>query len=107
MLPEWLIAKSWHRPQNDAVICLVLLITLSGRGCTHSRTSDPIPNSTETVAARSSSMPDENTMRDLFDRWERVWHQSQYDLIPGCVEPIYIRHDQKGDRSVTREEYAA
>jgi len=52
-------------------------------------------------------MPDDKTMRDLFDRWERVWRQSQYDLIPGCVEPNYIRHDQKGDRSVTREDYAA
>ena len=52
-------------------------------------------------------MSDEKTMRDLFDRWERVWHQGQYDLIPSCVGPTYIRHDQKGDRSVTREEYAA
>ena len=51
-------------------------------------------------------MPDDKTMRDLFDRWERVWHQGQYDLIPSCVEPTYIRHDQKGDRSVTREQYA-
>jgi len=52
-------------------------------------------------------MPDEKTMCDLFDRWERVWHQGQYDLIPGCVAPNYIRHDQKGDRSVSREKYAA
>jgi len=21
----------------------------------------------------------------LFDRWERVWHEGQYDLIPTCV----------------------
>jgi len=42
-------------------------------------------------------------MRDLFDRWERVWHEGQYDLIPICVAPTYIRHDEKGDRTVTRE----
>ena len=52
-------------------------------------------------------MPDESTTRDLFDRWERVWHEGQYDLIPSCVGPNYIRHDEKGDRTVTREAYAA
>ncbi len=45
--------------------------------------------------------------RDLFDRWERVWHEGQYDLIPSCVEPTYIRHDPKSDRTVTRDAYAA
>ena len=44
---------------------------------------------------------------DLFDRWERVWHEGQYDLVPGCVGPTYIRHDEAGDRTVTREANAA
>jgi hypothetical protein len=48
-----------------------------------------------------------NDVRDLFDRWERVWHEGQYDLIPGCVGPNYIRHDENGERTVTREAYAA
>jgi hypothetical protein len=48
-----------------------------------------------------------NEVRDLFDRWERVWHDGQYDLIPSCVGPQYIRHDENGDRTVTREAYAA
>jgi hypothetical protein len=48
-----------------------------------------------------------NEMRDLFDRWERVWHEGQYDLIPGCVGSHYIRHDEAGDRTVTREAYTA
>jgi SnoaL-like domain len=52
-------------------------------------------------------MSDESVMRDLFDRWERVWYGGQYDLIPGCVAQVYIRHDEKGDRTVTREAYAA
>ena len=46
-------------------------------------------------------------VRELFDRWERVWVDGQYELIPACVEPHYIRHDEKGDRTVTREDYAA
>jgi predicted SnoaL-like aldol condensation-catalyzing enzyme len=52
-------------------------------------------------------MPDESMTRDLFDRWERVWHQGQYDLVPSCVGENYIRHDEKGDRTVTRDAYAA
>ena len=52
-------------------------------------------------------MSNESAMRDLFDRWERVWHEGQYDLIPSCVGPTYIRHDEKkSDRTVTREAYA-
>jgi hypothetical protein len=52
-------------------------------------------------------MSNETGMRDLFDRWERVWHEGQYDLVPSCVGPHYIRHDENGDRTVTREAYAA
>jgi hypothetical protein len=46
-------------------------------------------------------------VRDLFERWERVWHEGQYDLVDDCVGPNYIRHDENGDRTVTREAYAA
>jgi SnoaL-like domain len=46
-------------------------------------------------------------LRELFDRWERVWHEGQYALIPDCVQANYIRHDEAGDRTVTREAYAA
>jgi hypothetical protein len=52
-------------------------------------------------------MSNESVMRDLFDRWERVWHEGQYELIPSCVGQQYIRHDEKGDRTVTQETYAA
>lgn len=48
-----------------------------------------------------------NSMCALFDRWERVWHEERYELIPDCVGPHYIRHDERGDRTVTRDEYAA
>ena len=46
-------------------------------------------------------------MNDLFDQWERVWHEGQYDLIAECVGDTYIRHDAMGDRTVTRGAYAA
>jgi hypothetical protein len=52
-------------------------------------------------------MSQETTPRDLFDRWERVWHEGQYDLIPTCIGPTYIRHDETGDRTVTLESYVA
>jgi hypothetical protein len=52
-------------------------------------------------------MSAEAMVRDLFDRWERVWHEGRYDLISECVQPNYIRHDETGDRTVTREAYAA
>jgi hypothetical protein len=48
-----------------------------------------------------------NEMRDLFDHWEMVWHESQYNLIPVCVGDNYTRHDEAGDRTVTREAYTA
>jgi SnoaL-like domain len=52
-------------------------------------------------------MSQETALRDLFDRWEQVWHEGQYDLISSCIGPTYIRHDEAGDRTVTLEDYAA
>lgn len=52
-------------------------------------------------------MPEATALRDLFDRWEWVWHEGRFDLVPDCVAPLYIRHDEAGDRTVTREAYAA
>src|SRR5688500_10939903 len=52
-------------------------------------------------------MSDESVTRDLFDRWELVWHEDQYDLVPSCVGPTYIRHDATGDRDVKADSYAA
>jgi len=52
-------------------------------------------------------MSNEPALRELFDKWERVWHDGQYDLVTQCVQTNYIRHDEQGDRTVTREAYAA
>ncbi len=46
-------------------------------------------------------------MITLFDKWEKVWHDGQFNLVAECVGPNYIRHDENGDRTVTREAYAA
>jgi hypothetical protein len=48
----------------------------------------------------------EQTVRQLFDRWERVWHESEHSLVGACVAPVYVRHDEAGTRRVTRSEYA-
>lgn len=82
------------------------LVALLGAGSTASRASDNPPISIEPKAGESLPMS-ENSISDLFDRWERVWHEAQYDLIPSCVGSHYIRHDEQGDRTVTREAYAA
>ncbi|MGB6451478.1 MAG: nuclear transport factor 2 family protein [Steroidobacteraceae bacterium] len=52
-------------------------------------------------------MSQETVARNLFDRWEQVWQEGKFDLVPSCVAETYIRHDQKGDRTVTRDAYAA
>src|SRR5271156_625062 len=52
-------------------------------------------------------MSDELTLRDLFDRWELVWHNGRFDLVAGCVAQVYVRHDESGTRRVTPEEYGA
>ncbi len=52
-------------------------------------------------------MSDISATRDLFDRWQRVWQQGEYDLVASCVAQFYIRHDEAGDRTVTREAYTA
>lgn len=52
-------------------------------------------------------MSEQQTMIALFDRWERVWHDGQFDLVPSCVGEHYIRHDENGTRTVTRDAYAA
>ena len=81
-------------------VALSLLAALVAGGPVAARAGDKAqPSSGDT-----SKMPD--AMRDLFDRWERVW-EGEYDLIPSCVGTTYTRHDQKGDRTVTRDEYAA
>ena len=50
-------------------------------------------------------MSAESVTKDLFDRWEQVWHHGKFDLNSGCVAPVYIRHDHLGDRTVTPETY--
>ena len=83
----------------------LLFLALLGSGSTASRSAKTL-RATE-QGRESSSMLNESALRDLFDRWERVWHEGQYDLIAQCVQPNYIRHDEQGDRTVTREAYAA
>jgi hypothetical protein len=34
-------------------------------------------------------------------------HEGKFDPVVSCVAETYIRHDQKGDRTVTRDAYTA
>lgn len=56
---------------------------------------------------RGSAVSDLQTTRELFDSWETVWHEGRYDLLDSCVSENYIRHDEIGDRTVSRDNYAA
>ena len=47
------------------------------------------------------------TLEELFRKWESVWHDGRLDLVVECVGPQYARHDEQGDRVVSREAYAA
>jgi hypothetical protein len=51
-------------------------------------------------------MSEEYAIRELFDRWERVWHEGRYELVAECLAQVYVRHDESGTRRVTPEEYA-
>jgi hypothetical protein len=84
----------------------ILLIAFVGAASVASRANDDARVLTAAVSGRSPSMSDDSILRDLFDLWERVWHEGQYDLIPTCVCETYVRHDERGDRTVTREDYA-
>jgi hypothetical protein len=86
---------------------VTVLLAIVAAAATYSRAHGQTPNSPNRQAQGNSSMSDDSTLRDLFDRWERVWHEGQYDLVSECVGPHYIRHDEAGDRTVTREAYAA
>ncbi|HEY5214176.1 MAG TPA: nuclear transport factor 2 family protein [Acidobacteriaceae bacterium] len=52
-------------------------------------------------------MSQDSVMIDLFNRWEQVWNDGKFDLAPSCIADFYIRHDPKGDRTVSRDAYAA
>jgi len=49
---------------------------------------------------------DSSSVDKLFDRWDKVWGEGHYELIPSCVTEKYIRHDVQGDRTVSRNDYA-
>lgn len=52
-------------------------------------------------------MSNRSEIRDLFDRWERVWHDGEYDLIASCIGDHYVRHNDGGSRTVSRDAYVA
>jgi SnoaL-like domain len=90
--------------KRTACLLLVLGLTMGGLAA---RAGDSTPSAAKPQTERNSSMSEQPMMRDLFDRWEQVWLEGRYDLVPSCVAEHYIRHDEGGDRTVTPEAYAA
>ncbi|MGL6209615.1 MAG: ester cyclase, partial [Paracoccaceae bacterium] len=67
----------------------------SGSGCT-------------TKARRGvHSMTSPKPIQELFNLWEKVWHEKSYEFASDCVAESYTRNDENGIRTVTREEYLA
>jgi SnoaL-like domain len=87
-----------------SVVCLFLVSGLAMSSLAV-RADDRVPSVAK--QPEGNSMSDQQTMIALFDRWERVWHEGHFDLVPSCVGDHYIRHDESGDRTVTRDAYAA
>ena len=87
-----------------SAMCLLTMAFLVTSGFAV-RAGDNAPSVTKRATERDAMS--EQTMLALFDQWERVWHEGQFDLVPSCVGDHYIRHDESGDRTVTREAYAA
>jgi SnoaL-like protein len=84
----------------------IVFITIWMVAVTFSRAYGETPTAADLHSGGKLSMSEETSQRDLFDRWERVWHEGQYDLISSCIGPTYVRHEA-GDRTVAREAYAA
>jgi len=47
----------------------------------------------------------QESVRALFDIWERVWNEGQHSLIAECVADGYVRHDGAGTRRLTHKQY--
>jgi predicted SnoaL-like aldol condensation-catalyzing enzyme len=90
--------------RHIASLLLIALLVVNGFAA---RGEDGAPPATQPQTERESLMAEQTMMRDLFDRWERVWREGRFDLVPSCVGDHYIRHDESGDRTVTRDAYAA
>ncbi|WNC72025.1 nuclear transport factor 2 family protein [Thalassotalea psychrophila] len=41
----------------------------------------------------------------VYKQWTDLWNEGHYDLMPQIVAATYIRHEPKGNRTVTRGEY--
>ena len=54
---------------------------------------------------KGQAMADQSTMIDLFNRWEQVWNKNRFDLAAGCLADQYIRHNEKGEKTISRDEY--
>lgn len=86
---------------------VVLLTVLLGMAFTVSCANGEVSPSVQSKTERLSPMSQDSVMIDLFNRWEQVWNEGKFDLVQSCVADAYIRHDPKGDRTVTRDAYAA
>jgi hypothetical protein len=92
--------KAVDSHEGDTMRNLLLVLTLMF-SLSPARSQQKAPVTIAAAKPAIKETPSEEPMRDLFDRWERVWHEGQYDLISDCVQPNY---DEAGDRTLTRKD---
>ena len=87
--------------KKTAFICLLIILLVACKvPYTEKGTKGMNQNNKTQLALDTASI------NKLFDRWDKVWRDGQYELMSSCVTPNYIRHDLQGDRIITRDDYA-
>jgi hypothetical protein len=95
-MPKWSICA--------IALAVVSTATISCQSVHRKTSPTAAPDSqSQGYLSRSEISP----LSGLFANWERVWQEGQYDLIGECVAANYLLHDEAGDRTITREAYAA
>jgi hypothetical protein len=97
----------WRMRRRESVIGLIAVFWVA---CAAARASDKGSALTDQKAERSSSMSQEAEMIDLFNRWEQVWHEGKFDLVPRCAcgakcstERARTRSPEKGSNYLSRK----
>jgi len=86
---------------------IVLLVALFGMVPAAYTAKGQAPRSAQSKQKGFPNMSQDSAMIDLFNRWEQVWNEGKFDLVPSRVADSYVRHDPKGDRTVTRDAFSA
>jgi hypothetical protein len=85
--------------KNTFMVIPLVFLCIFAVGCQQGEEIDEQPVFTQTE--------EERTNLETYRLWgEEVWENGKLELVKQLVAPEYIRHDARGDRIVTPEQYA-